>query len=339
MVAKDSERSGRYLSVLLATMVVLFAAVWDYTANQRLRFLPADVGAWEAHIRMIKSCDVGKATILGSSRANAAFIPTEINPDVTNLALSSSTPVEAYYVARKIFSCRNPPRFVALSFASKDWMPSKFFWVKSARYGLLTSQDMAEISHAAASLNDHSLYGGSFGSEPPPEMKNFLYLHHFPPYDFASLLASRTGGYRLRDNRRLVAETMSARGYHLMYGDENLCRSGEDPSGDPAPSFAPSRLNIMYFSMLVDFLKHRHAKVIFISPPTNTQQYERDRLNFFDPYEHFLTGISRREDIDIVGPTLPIMSICNFADPVHLNHLGAEKFTRMIRTRFVDSLS
>ena len=328
---KDRIGAGFYVGLLMAALLGLFGIVWVYTTTQRVRFLPEESAAWRAHIQMIKNCEAGNITVLGSSRASAAFVPRILGANVTNLAMSGGTPVEAYYEAKQLFRCSTPPKVIILGFSPLDWEGSTWFWTRSARYGLLSNVELTDIARNAAAENDTVLYHSSFGSEPPPAMKNLLYSTHFPPYDFASLLAAKGGRRRYNENIRLTNETLANRGQHLMYENTSACRTAYDPPAPEPANFLPRPLTVRYFYKLVDFLKSKHATVLYVATPMNEVEFHRDGSLYVREYVDFISSLHRQNaNFDILGSVTPVQGLCDFADLVHVNQTGAETFSRRV---------
>ncbi len=319
---------GAYAAVLMTTVVSLFGLMWAYTATQRLNFLPEQFGLWRAHMQMIKACDIGDVVILGSSRAHVSFVPRLLGVDAVNLAMTSTTPIEAYYEARAIYRCPRPPKFVVLSFSGRDLEKTPYFWDETARFGLLDYNDLQEVAQHAIYLKYRDLYSGAFGSEPPPSLKNWLYVNHFPPYDFSSLLAAKLGRYRRRQNLEWYAQTLASRGQHVL--NEGKCATGPGFEADQT-SFSPSPLHLYYLDRLLSFLERHGAAILYVSTPMNPLTYQSLHRGYVNDYTVFLKQVaSRHPGFRPVGDTFIRYDACDFSDDQHLNQSGAEKFSRSV---------
>ena len=331
---KDRIAPGVYVGLLMGALLGLFALVWIYTAKERIRFLPMASSSWQAHAQMIHRCDVGDVAIFGSSRATAAFVPKLIGHNTVNLGLFGSTPVEGYFEARRVYACARYPKIAILSFSPEDFDRSTWFWPQSARFGLISGDDLRDLAENARITHDDLIYHSSFGSQPPPAMKNFLYATHFPPYDFASLLASRLGGSRKRENIRLINETLATRGQHLIWQNTSVCGEHPDIPRDFSANvseFSPRPLTVFYFKRLLELLKEKGVNVIFVAAPMSQIELQYYSRNYLNEYINFLTSYEGRQPgFQAVGSYTPTQNLCDFADFLHLNEAGAETFSRRV---------
>jgi hypothetical protein len=319
--------SDLYVGVLAAALLGVFSLIWVYTYTKRVNFLPKEAGGWMAHMQMIKSCKVGDVAVLGSSRANAAFLPRLMNMHVANLAMTGGTPIEAYYEARDIYRCPHPPKVVILSFSGYDLVNSNWFWDRSARFGLLDYNDLQDIAYNSARNGDKVLYKGAFGSEPPPAMKNWLYSNHFPPYDFASLLAAR-GGLRRRENSRSAAQALASDGQQLVTDGKCAAAASWDAK---QTTFHPRPILVFYLERLIDYLEARGVKVLYVDTPLSAANYEQLHDAYKQGYVDLLNTLQRHDpNLRIVGPIFSSLDMCSFSDIDHVNAKGAETFTRAI---------
>lgn len=317
----------RYIGAVLGLVFGAFALLWLYTYQYRSNFLSAGYGSWRAVIEMVDRCETADVAIIGASQASADIIPDRLDlpMSVRNYALTASTPVEGYYLTRRLYRCPRPPKVAVVVYGGFDLFASSYFWERTARYGLLDFAEMQEVARTAAEVGDRELYHGSFGAEPPPTLKNMLYAIHFPPYDFKSLLAAK-GGNRRRENDRLTAETLQQQGHHLI--SDEPCTDSRSWEADQA-AFTPSRLNVAYLDRLLALLRDRDVKVILMSAPMSNLTSRDLSARYVEDYEAFLQRVQdRHRDVTFVGPVFPTMDRCFFSDPMHLNGRGAVAFSR-----------
>jgi hypothetical protein len=320
--------AGAYVAVFFSVLVALFGLLWAYTATQRVNFLPEESGPWRAHLDMIARCDVGDVVILGSSRANAGFVPKLLGVNAVNLAMTGTTPIEAYYEALGVYRCPHPPKVAILSFSGLDLVLTQFFWWRSARFGLLNYNDLQEIAKHAIELKYPDLYTGSFGSEPPPSMKNWLYANHFPPYDLGSLVSANFSGTRRRENIAIFKETLAQRGQHQVGREKcGVTITFEDQN----TSFKPTALHTYYLEKLLALLRQHGVKVLYISTPLDPVNLRGMTNGYARDYRAFLLRLERdHPGFRIVGPTFPSLGLCDFTEGNHLNQAGAETFSRSV---------
>jgi hypothetical protein len=321
-----------YLGALLGILILGFGSAWLFSILARESYMDQDYAQWSAKMEMIARCDLGAVTVVGDSRASAAIIPTELLPlKVTNLALTGSTPVEAYYEVKHILDCPDHPKALVLSFGARQYQEIDWFWLHAARYGFLSFSELEDVRHTEASLNEPYLYKGSFGSEPPGIIKNWLYTSDFPPFNFASMLKAAGFGRR-QINRRIRRETLDTGGQHL----EGTSACAVQPGWEAMQQhFKLSPLVSIYLDRILALAEQRKAKIYFLMPPVSemtaaalTSNYQREFAEFL------LQVVHHHPNVELVGIPFPVMSNCSFGDEHHLNQTGALSFTQTIAPTF-----
>lgn len=313
-----------YLFVLLLTTGVLFAGAWILTTQLRRGFLEIDYGAWQAKLGMIDRCDLGDIAILGDSRASIGFIPRYLPALVSNFALTGTGPVEADFEFRRMLRCRKIPKTVILSFSPEQFESMYTFWSRSARFGLFTYADLEEIRRAEQAISPGLLYAAAYGGEPPGPIKNWMYINHFPPYEFGNLIGAAVVG-RIRGNTRAYREALRERG---QYANPPLQTCAERPIGDSKPAFTPLPLIDHYYAHLLENLRSHGVHVVVIATPISeisatrvTGQYEQEFAAYLAAHGSDLYRTPAAAQL------FPVLPNCDFADDVHLNQSGAVAFS------------
>lgn len=320
-------RPSRYLGVTVGLLLGAFGLLWIYTAHARANFLPETYGTWRAVIRMANRCETSDVAVIGASQASVAIIPQRLGLDasVKNFALTTSTPVEGYYMARRLFACPAPPKTVVLIYSGFDFAGSDFFWERAPKYGLLDFAELQEVARTAREVGDTHLYRGSYGSEPPPALKNFLYASHFPPFDTANLIAAK-GFMRRARNDQVTDEALAEGGEHLLGNGSCTKWLAWESYQD---RFQPTRLNAVYFDRLLTLIHEHGARALFVSPPLSDTSYRQMHGRYADDYRAFISKVREAHpELRVPGPLFPILDHCYFTDSLHLNERGAQLFSR-----------
>ena len=100
--------SSRYLLGLVAGILLCFGAIWAYVLAMPEAFLESGYPIWEAKQGFISRCDLGEAMISGTSRAEAAINPNQLNIATRNISFGAETPVEGYFFMRRAMTCPPP---------------------------------------------------------------------------------------------------------------------------------------------------------------------------------------------------------------------------------------
>jgi hypothetical protein len=314
----------KYLLVMLSVAVGAFALLWVFTCEARLGFADEDFGIWKAKLELVDRCDLGDPVILGDSRAAMGFIPRILGGDATNLAFAGSTPIEGYFLVRRMIRCAHHPRLVILSYSPFQFEHADWLWAKSARDGLLSYNDLEDIRKRERVLSPGFLYVDSFGQEPPGNIKNWLYAAHFPAFDFASLIRAGLLG-RWRSNATEYVETKAQRGYHAAKPLQD-CALAAPP--DLEAEFRPQRTIDAYFGEMLDALRSAGIAVAIIQTPIS--QITARALNpaFKREYADYIIARAAGPYVAVSADRLfPELGNCDFRDDVHLNHQGATAFS------------
>lgn len=317
-------RAVRYLIVFSACLVSLFGGTWWLTLHERSGFLEPEYGVWRAKLRLIDSCDLGDIIILGDSRASSGFLPSRFNARVTNLALSGTGPIEAYYEVQRIAHCLSLPRLAILSFSPEQLEHVDWFWARSARFDLLSYDDLEDIRASEQRVSPGLLYHSAWGVEPPGAVLDWFYVNHFPPYDFGNLLASGVLG-RLGANRRTLEETYAERGYHAVPGHYKCAKD------DPIPEeseFRPLSLVDRYYERLLKALHDRAIAIVIAQGPQCAPWAEKVTPQF---KREFAAYMSKRGADRYITPSVdelfPVRPNEDFGDGSHMNATGARSFS------------
>ena len=317
----------RYLACTISLLIALFGSAWAFTSLARPYFLPGNYGTWRARLEMVAKCDVGQMAILGDSRAGSAYDPKLLGPDVRNFGMSGIGPVEGYLLFRKILQCPNPPKKLVLAFSPRQFKNFDFFWNESVAYGGLTADDLADIARTERLVGQPELYHYAFGAEPPPVLKNWLYLHYFPPYHFAQLLVAPF-------ERRAA---LSARNYDQVVQNQGQfiwpsyagCKTFVTEEGYER-GFEMSRLSDYYYNKLIAAALGRGIKVIVGPVPINSVTARSLKPIFVEGYHDYLAKVAQHHPgLRIAPDLLPVMNDCSFSDGNHVSRSGAAEFTKI----------
>jgi hypothetical protein len=326
-----------YLSILLGIVFVAFGSFWVFSAKTPDKYMDQDYGQWEAKTDMLRRCELGDLSIIGDSRASAGIVPAQLLPlNVRNLALTGSTPIEGYYELKRILDCPNTPKLLILSYSARQFEEINWFWLHAARYGFFSFSELEEARQAEASIGISYLYKGSFGTEPPGMLKNWLYVSKFPPLNFASMLAAR-GFRRGQINDSIRRETLESGGQHLEGTAQCATQAGWEATQE---TFHPNPLVTLYLERLIA-MSHQHGvRIYFLMPPVSETTSGRLRSAYQQEFSAFLGQIMREHpDIQLIGPAFPVMDDCSFGDEHHLNQRGAEAFTKRIAPELLEIMT
>lgn len=317
----------RYLTVMMIGLILAMASAWWYSAHYRQHFSKYEYGIYQAKLEMLDKCDVGRVVILGDSRAGMAYDPAVLGNSVRNFALTSHTAIEGYYLAKKILACPSKPATFVLAYSPDQFNALTWFWTNSIQMGLLTETDLDEISSVAAQTRDRNLYKSDFGSEPPPRIKNWLYAHDFPAYDFAAItgaMMDRTSRYKT--NIANYGQVLRDKGL-IVNPIDNGCANRASPEAGPI-HFSPSPIVNSYYAKLIDLLQENHVNTIIAPLPYSKFTYDKISIAYAEQFINYNNKlIKNKSRIYMSDEQFFPMDNCLFSDEFHVNAKGAKLFS------------
>jgi hypothetical protein len=321
----DRISAARYLAWSACTAAAAFALVWLYVAMMPMAFLSRDYPLWLAKKAMIDKCDLGSVALLGDSRAVAAVMPTVMPLEVSNLALSSSTPIETYFAVARMLRCNDPPKLVVIAHGPGHFSGDASFWDEGPTVGYLGYRDLADIADHAALLGDHDSIPSKERDGLPSAVLRWLYNVRFPPIYFASLLHGY-GGARFWHNEAAYKAAVESRGQALFgTGD------GSDGLADESSlkAFRVSALEGYYFTRTLALLASRHIETFFIAMPMNQSTHQKlARVVRADMLAYLHSEEARFTNFHVIGDPVACWPDRYFGDAWHFNRNGAAAFSR-----------
>ena len=323
---KTSE-SFRFLRAMGLVFVLVIGATWIWAARGGMWFLDPEYPMWIAKTDMISECRKDATVILGDSRAVAGLIPDNLDASTVNLALGGATPVEVYYVARRLLECPERPRKVILSISPYHFVTADVYWTRAALFNFLSFDEMEEVRKLSESLHDRSLYSVSQTGSIEDRLTNFLYASHFPAFYFGSMKAGMV--YRRKHvNDEWIDSVKRQRGYHSFGtdgGSTGLSLEARMPGFHSVPIFDA------YFDRLLTLFADNGIAVSFVAMPLSDISYRALPAGFLRDYTAYIDSFAlRHPNFHVTGDLVPVLPSKFFGDRNHLNHAGAEVWTSTV---------
>jgi hypothetical protein len=254
----------RYLACVLAVTAACLTAAWTFADRMGMAFLESGYPVVLAKRRLIDRCQAGELVVLGDSRGEASIIPTRLPVLSANLAIGAIGPVEAYFIARKLLRCPQPPRVVLYvpSIVGYEGL-GEGLWQRAAKYGLVSYADLREIANAATTLHDPSVEDVSTGDGLTGWVRDLAYSLHFPSIFTSSAIDARLFG-RYESNLRVLKAVTESRG-HVVYPDG----PGGTIVGADAKleHFDPKPIGAYYFDATLHMLSDAGIRTIVLPIP------------------------------------------------------------------------
>jgi hypothetical protein len=316
--------------ILISGGAFLFtwALVWTYIAAFPMAYEGRDYPLALAKKDLIAECRSNEVAVFGDSRAVAGVLPTVMNIPVENLAYSGSTPIETYFLVRRMLRCPHLPRLVVIATSAAGYSKDVSFWTSFAALGILSSTDILSVVSHARALGDDELWHAKRTSAVPFALLPTLYPIHFPPLYFGPLL----GGYvaaRWRYNERSYREAILTFG-HSSYGTANGADavSGEDKM----TNWRVSPLVNLYLERTLTLLAARHVPVVILTMPINASTCKQLPPVIPGRFARYLKKVAAKNpDVVLADPTIPCWPDRYYGDAWHFNMSGTLAYSHQFQ--------
>jgi hypothetical protein len=314
-----------YFAAMAIVSILTFGAVWVWVLAMPLAFLEPEYASWRAKQVLLAQCDLGDVLILGDSRATVAIIPARLPVKATNLAVGGGEAIEAYAALTRALTCPQTPKLVVLSIDAVHFSRPDLFWERTMRFGFLNGAELADLRDASHALGDYSVYEERHTDGVPSWLRDRLYLAHFPPYYFASLIEGRLL-WRLRHNEAGLAASRATRGQYYFGTDEGSSVVAADGKLE---AFRPLPVLDWYFGRILALLQERGIPSVFVAMPVNETTARAMSPEVREAFAAWLAGYEARyPSFRVAGPVVRPWPDRWFGDGFsHLNPAGAERFS------------
>jgi hypothetical protein len=315
----------RWFAVAGLVAILAFAAVWGWVVAMPLAFLEPEYASWHAKQVLLARCDLGDVLILGDSRANVGIIPARMPVKATNLAVGGGEAIEAYVQLNQALACPNRPKLVILSIGPVHFAQPDLFWERTMRFGFLNAAELSDLRDVSQALGDYSVYEERHTDEIPSLLRDQLYLAHFPPYYFASLVEGRLI-WRWRHNQDGLNAAIAARG-QFYFGTNG--GSSVVAADAKLETFRPLPVLDWYFDRILTVLHDNRIPAVFVGMPINEATARAIHPEVRDAFAAWLGSYEKRYPaFHVAGPIAPAWPDEWFGDEFsHLNPAGAERFS------------
>ncbi len=321
----SSSDPRRFFAIAAVTCAATFALIWAWVLAMPLAFLEPEYASWHAKQLLLAQCDLGDVLVLGDSRASVGIIPARLPVKTTNLAVGGGEAVEAYTILTHALACPDKPKLVVLSLDAVHFSRPDLFWERTMRFGFLNAAELADLRDTSAAMRDPSVYEERHTDGIPSRLRDGLYLAHFPPYYFASLIEGRLV-WRWPHNREGLAASLAARGQYYF---GTASGSSVVAADGTLAAFRPLPVLDRYFDRILALLAERGIPSVFVAMPMNETTARAVRPAVRDAFAAWLAAYEARyPSFHVAGPVLRAWPDQWFGDGFsHLNPSGAERFS------------
>ena len=312
-----------------------WAAVWAYIIAFPMLYQDRDYPLALAKQQLLAQCPLNRVVVFGDSKVVAGVLPTAMNIPVENLAFPAATPVETYFLVKRLLRCPDVPRLVVIAHSTIMYSRDKYFWSILANAGVLNQRDMQAVVAEARNLNDDELENAERPSSVPYALLPELYAAHFPPLYFANLV----GGYfaaRWRYNERAYQEAISSSGRSSFGTAERSDGVSDEAKMD---NWQPSPLINFYLNSTLSLLASRHVPVVMITLPINAATCSHLPPNVQTRFAVYLEKIAQANaNVELADATIPCWPDRYFGDDMHFNMSGAVAYSHKLQSVLTELL-
>ncbi len=313
----------------LITLILVFAAglafAWTWGLDHRLYYLSRDYALLTGKDRLIDTTTRPGLAIFGDSAVMDGVLPERLGPGVINCAMNGSTPIESYFLIKRLLKVSVPPRAVLISYSAYHLVHPDFYWENSVKFGLVGGADADEVLGNIFRLGDKELITGSGFGNLEERIYSFLLSRGFPSYYVSSLLAEGWG-VRQKENveaLKVIARTRGQYYFPLADGSKSL------NADTKLKTFALSPVIDCYFRKTLELLQKNHIPVYFYAMPINESSVAHLDPGVFKAYGEYLEGLAREyPGFRVITPLRTVYPWTLFSDHAHLNEKGTLRFNR-----------
>ena len=317
---------GLFLGVAGLVCVSIWAVVWVYIIAFPMAYLDRNFPLSLAKAQLAARCIPGDVAVFGDSRAVAAIMPNIMDIRVTNLAYPGGSPVENYFLIRRLLRCSTPPQLVVLAQSAGMYTGPHAFWDIFAHTGILNEAELSQVDSDASRLHDKVFFSMPHPSGVPYSILPVLYGIRLPSLYFGSLLDGY-GFARQRYNLMALHDIVASSG-NVLFGNA----PGSDDVADEARMTAwnVTPVTNQYLIQTLTLLKTHHVPVAIITMPVNQATCARLPPIVQARLTNYLNGIlSRDRDVIMAEWQIPCWPDRYFTDNAHFNRVGAIAYSKV----------
>ncbi|MDE1901744.1 MAG: hypothetical protein KGI37_08885 [Alphaproteobacteria bacterium] len=289
----------------------------------------------EYHL-IVDQCVTEPRIITGDSVTRDGIDPRILGPNILNVSLGASNPIELYFELKDMRWCTPGPREVYIAITPHHFVYDDGYWGSAVRYGLLTQDEIQQVRDDSARLSDNLLYHqGRLGFNNAVTV--WLKDHHAPTVYLPSIRNSLLSP-RYEKNIALYNTMISNHGYDAK------TPLGIEPAfpNKPVPTkvslegadktFKPNPLATLYFNKILALLRKQNIHVVFFNMPISDLTKSVMTPEYAQAYQAYIERIlAKYDNVSFVGGWFPTMPIRYFNDETHLNARGAYEWTEKIK--------
>lgn len=338
------------------TFLLVIWIPWTLFINYgRFYYAPIDFQTWNYKHELIKrnSNEFNPShIILGDSLVVAAINPTLIERDFYNLAMSGSTPVDAWFYLNKYLKSGKSPKRVFLSFGITHWQGSDVFREQSLGFGLMTTKEIQEFFNSSKNIPLFYSPEKTFEVFKDWFPFNYFWKHiitkyqktlakieallikiGITPFQYNHVKASIGEMFQLQNikkNEETYLTMEKTRGHHLFETNETI--KFENPIAKYS-GWNIHPLNDYYLRKILNRLHQAKIKTVIDFIPGNINSFIKLSPEFFNEMNNYFLRLKENFP-EIQVSTLESLPEELFSDMDHVNREGSIKYSQQFKKKY-----
>ncbi|GEM_PF-2339604 len=313
----------------LITLTLMFTAglacVWTWGLDHRMDYLSRDYALLTGKDRLIDGYSQPGLAIFGDSAVMDGIQPVKLGPGVINCGTMGSTPIESYFLIKRLMKAAVHPKAVLLSYSAYHLVHPDFYWENTVKFGLISGDEADEVLDNILRLKDKELISGSGLWNLEQRLYSFLLSRGFPAYYVSSLYADAPG-VRKKENEEALGVIAQTRGQYYFPQQDGSKSLNADTK---LKTFVVSPVINYYFRKTLDLLKTENIPVYFYVMPINEASVPHLDPGVFKAFQDYLNGLAQEDSqFHILSPFRTVYPWKIFSDYAHLNEKGTLRFNR-----------
>jgi len=299
------------------------ALAWNWGLNHRLSYLSRDYALFTGKKVLIDGYSSPGLAVFGDSLVLDGVRPELLGPGVINCAMNGSTPIESYFLIKRLMGSPARPKAVLLSYNPYHFIHPDFYWDNTVKFGMVSGAEADEVMGRIIALNDRELLTGLGLWDLDQRLHSYLLSRGFPAYYISSLYAEPFGA-RQRENEealKVIAQTRGqyffpqADGSKQLNADTQLKAFGVDPVID------------YYFRRTLELLGREGIPAYFYVMPLNESSVQHLDAGMVRDYKAYLEVLEKSEpSFRVLSKPWTVYPWTLFSDYAHLNMKGTLRF-------------
>jgi hypothetical protein len=311
------------------SLILVFSAglamAWDWGLNHRLTYLSRDYAFLMGKNALIEGYSRPGLAVFGDSMVMDGILPEKLGPGVINCALNGCTPIESYFMIRRLMKASVHPQAILLSYNAYHFVHPDFYWENTVKFGVIKGTEADEVMGYILKWRDKELLLNSSPWDLEQRLYSFLLSRGFPSYYISSLYAEPFGA-RKKENEealKIIAQTRGQYYFPMADGSKEL------NADTRLKAFTVSPVIDHYFRETLDLCEKAGIPVYFYAMPINESSVPHLDPGVYKAYQDYLESLTKTySHFHILSNLRPIYPWRLFSDYAHLNEKGASRFNR-----------